>query len=195
MQLLPGDKILVASDYSVRLHDTLSVEPTADIPSADWNPPTWPYPAPTWARTDFPKILGISQLYYCGNTNEFRLILGTWRCIYGIIIPSHIAAGSQPKMVELLPLESCHWSDRCRFGYNSAVMIRCELPYLHLHYYPWPEGSSESPVGPSNSLFRKLDEKTIWCSKYCYAFDECSGRLVVTVEDVNDVAVYDFAEF
>ena len=184
---------MVASKYSLRLYDTLSVEATADIPSAD--PLTWPYPSPTWARTHFPEILGISQLCYCDNTNEFRLVVGTWDCIYGITIPCHIAAASQPKMVQLMPMETCYWSDRCRFGYNSAVMIRCELPYLYLRYYPWPEGSSDSPVGPSNSLLRKLDEKTIWCSKYCYAFDECSGRVVVTVEAGNDVAVYDFAKF
>jgi len=187
VQLLPGDKILVVSDYRLSLYDTLSVEATADIPSPDSF--TWPSSYPTWEILF--EIRGISQLYCCGNTNESRLILGTRRCIYGIIIPCHITAGSRPKMVQLMPLESYFGSNMCHFGYNSAVMIYS--PYLLLHYfnYPWLEGSSESPVGSSNSLVREIDKKT-WRRPRYSAFDECSGRVVV--EAGNAVVAYDFSK-
>ena len=97
-------------------------------------------------------------------------------------------------MPELVMLQYIHhlisW-DRTYFGYNSAVMIGGSSP-LTMIYYSWPEGSSDSPCGPSNSLVGKVDKETRRSLEYS-AFDECSGRVVV--EAGEKLLVYDFAKF
>ena len=99
-------------------------------------------------------------MYCCDNTNEFRLILSTKDGFYGIIIPCQSGqVESEPKLVMLKVYRLFTW-DMTYFGYNSAVTI-CEAKFpLMMVHYSWPEGSSESPRGPSNSLVSKLDKET-----------------------------------
>ena len=150
MQLLPGDKILVASYFSFRLYDTSSIEVVANIPLGD--PPTWPHPSPTWDH-GYRRNLGISQPYFYSNTKEFRLIFYTRYAVNGFTIPCRSGeVESQPKCVQLMDLNT---------------------------YYSWPESSESSlgSLGLSNSLVGKFDEN--WSSPEYFAFDECSGRAVV----------------
>ena len=91
MQLLPGDNIFIATDVDISLYDTSSIEATANVPLA----PTWLYRLrPTWHLESKLSILpedpGLSQMYCCTNTNEFRLILSTMDGVYSVIIPCQI---------------------------------------------------------------------------------------------------------
>jgi hypothetical protein len=184
VQLLPEDRILVASYFSIRLYDTSSIEVVANIPPAD--PPTWLHPSPTWEH-HYARSLGISQPYFCSNTNEFRLIFCTKYAVNGFIIPPRSGEESQPKILELMDLNTSFRDTKSCIGYNSAVVID-RVPRLKMRYYSWPE-SSESSLGLSNSLVGEFDEN--WRMPEYFAFDECSGRAVV--EAGNEVVVYDFA--
>ena len=141
MQLLPGDKILVASYFSFRLYDTSSIEVVANIPLGD--PPTWPHPSPTWDH-GYRRNLGISQPYFYSNTKEFRLIFYTRYAVNGFTIPCRSGeVESQPKCVQLMDLNT---------------------------YYSWPESSESSlgSLGLSNSLVGKFDEN--WSSPEYFCF-------------------------
>jgi len=195
VQLLPGDKILVATGTGLSLYDISSIEANANIPPAS----TWPHPRPTWLlEGEFfipPNAQGLSQMYHCGNTNEFRLTFCTTAAIYGIIIPCQSGqVESDPKLqvVKLKNISVIFFWDRTYFGYNSTVMIG-EGPTLTMLYYSWPEGSSESPCGPSNHLFGEVDEERWTQSPEHSAFDESSSRVVA--EAGNKLIVYDFTEF
>jgi hypothetical protein len=151
VQLLSGDKIFVATGTGIHLYDTSSIEATVNIPPAS----TWPHPRPTWLlEGEFfisPKAQGLSQMYHCGNTNEFRLIFCTTVAVYGIIIPCQSSQVESDFKLQVVKLKDViiifHW-DRTYFGYNSTVMIG-EGPAFTMLYYSWPEGSFESPCGPS----------------------------------------------
>ena len=192
MQLLPGDKIFVATHTGLSLYDTSSIEATTNIPPAS----TWPHPWPTWLfeLSIYPKASGLSQMYHCNNTNEFRLIFTASGGVYGIIIPcqsSQIESDPKIQVVKLKNIYVIFYWDRTYFGYNSTVMIG-KGPALTMLYYSWPEGSSESPCGPSNHLVSAVDEEG-WKRPEHSAFDEPSSRVVV--ESGNKLIVYDFAEF
>ena len=197
MQLLPGDKILVAANFNISLYDISSIAAVTDIPSAD--PPTSPHPLPTW-RHKYIGRRGLSQRYCCGNTNEFRVIFYTRYAIEGITIPCH-SRKWKPKLVTLMPRNLFNGSEKCHFGYNSTVMVSGVSPH-GMFYYSWPKPSFKSSLGcskpspghsksfgPSNVV--KFDED--WGRPEYSAFDECSGRVVV--EAGNEVVVYDFAKF
>lgn len=193
MQLLPGDKIFVATHTSISLYDTSTIEATANIPPAS----TWPHSRPTWLSEGelliFPRNPGLSQLYHCCNTNEFRLIFSTTEAVYGITIPRQSGqVESEPELVELRDPHNLNiiWGDRTYFGYNTAVVIYSDA-CIKMLYYSWPEGFSESPCGPSNSLVGKVDKT--WRSPEHSAFDESSGRVVV--DTGNRLVVYDFDKF
>lgn len=184
--MIPGDKILIASDAKIGLYETFSIEATADIPSAD--PSTWPRSLSTWCNY-YERCRGLSQPYSCSNTNEFRIIFSTRYAVKGITIP-YRSGESQPKLVTLMPLNVLSGDERCHFGYNSAVMIQTEsIVSRNMLYYSWPEGSAESSLGPSN--FVEFDRDLSY--RNSSAFDECSGRVVVDTGD--EVVVYDFAMF
>jgi hypothetical protein len=187
VQLIPGDKILIASDVKIGLYDTFSIEATADIPSAD--PSTWPRSLPIWECNHYERCRGLSQPYSCSNINEFRIIFSTRDAVKGIIIPCR-SGEPQPKLVTLMPLNVLSGDDhkRCHFGYNSAAMID-RVASRNVLYYSWPEGSAESSLGPSN--FVEFDKG--WSNPRSSAFDECSGRVVVDAGD--EVIVYNFAKF
>ena len=138
MQLLPGDKIFVATHTSISLYDTSTIEATANIPPAS----TWPHSRPTWLSEGelliFPRNPGLSQLYHCCNTNEFRLIFSTTEAVYGITIPRQSGqVESEPELVELRDPHNLNiiWGDRTYFGYNTAVVIYSDacIKMLYIH--------------------------------------------------------------
>jgi hypothetical protein len=201
VQLLPGDKILVAANFSISLYDTSSIAAVTDIPSA--HPLTSPHPLPTWRHKYTERRgPGLSQRYCCGSTNEFRLIFTTKDAIQGITIPCR-SGKSQPKCVTLMPLNRFDGHKlKCHFGYNSAVVISGVCPGREMLYYSWPKSSSKPSLGCSKSPFGRsksrgrsnvveFDED--WGRPEYSAFDECSGRVVVEASD--EVVVYDFTKF
>jgi hypothetical protein len=199
VQLLPGEKILVAANFSISLYDTSSIAAVTDIPSA--HPLTSPYPLPTW-RQKYTERRGLSQRYCCSRTNEFRLIFTTKDDIKGITIPCR-SGKSQPKCVTLMPLNRPDGHKlKYHFGYNSAVVISGVSPGREMFYYSWPKGSSKPSLACSKSSLGRLkscgrsnvvefDED--WGRPEYSAFDECSGRVVVEASD--EVVVYDFTKF
>ena len=187
IHLLPEDKIFVASDFDIRLYDISSIQPKVDVPATD--PPAGFYLEPIWENSDF-NFESLSKPYYCGNTNEFRLVFSTGYSVCGIIIPPcHVGAESQPEFVTFVDLNG---QARCHFGYNSAVMIDGVPPgpRLRMMDYSWPEDFSQSSPGFSNSLVQFHKN----CRRPQYsAFDEYSSRVVV--EAGNKVVVYDSSKF
>ena len=116
----------------------------------------------------------------------------------GITIPGD--SGSQPQVVKLMTLKGGDWPNllpnyRLRFGYNSVLTINCSITHPEVLYFSWPDSSSGSPPGHSNTLIPKFNENLYW--EY-FAFDEASGRVVGLVGGRHiqvNIAVYDFSRF
>ena len=182
--------MLVASGCYIRLYDLSSIQAKTDIPATD--PPAGVYLKPIWKHFDC-GFESLSKPYCCGNTNQFRFVFSSGYSVCGIIIPlCHIGAESRPKIVTFMYLNALYGQARRHFGYNSAVMIDGVPPgpRLRMVDYSWPESSSQSSPGFSNSL----DQFHENCRRPQYsAFDEYSSRVVV--EAGNEVIVYDFAKF
>ncbi|KIM41977.1 hypothetical protein M413DRAFT_27514 [Hebeloma cylindrosporum] len=191
VHLLPGNRILVVSESTqasiICLYDMLSIETTANIPPANFSHSS----SPTWEHK-WQTCLGSFQSHGCANRfNDFRLVFHTTYTLYGITIPCDSGEdGLQPELVKLMTGHSS-FENVSHLGYNSAIVMDTHSPLLYMLHYPWPDASSGSASGPSNSVVGIFDKKNWRRPKYS-AFDECSGRLVVDT-GLNEVVVYDFA--
>ena len=100
MQLLPGDRVLIASQDEIEIHDIASIGTRTSIPHIDFSP--WAeYSSPIW-RLQM-DLLGdrLSRPYLCRKTNTLRFVLNTLDTVYDLIISvdDHLSPGPEPVML------------------------------------------------------------------------------------------------
>ena len=184
MQLLPGNRVLIATESEIEIHDMASIGTTTSVPPADF--PLRPqYPLPTW---EF-QIRGdrLSQPYLCRKTNTLRFVLHALDTVYGLIIPVDAHLGPDPKVVMLMDFSVPHGGEVFLFGYNSAIIYGNRASDVHMLDYSWP-GPNDT-VSPANSLIVTLDGDD-WMD-LTSDFDEVSSRMVMC--SCSEVVVFDFS--
>ena len=185
--MLPGDRVLIASQDEIEIHDITSIGTTTSIPPVEF-PPWFEYSSPTWElQMKFLRGDRLSQPYLCRKTNTLRFVLNTLDTIYGLIIPVDAHLGPDPELVMLMDFHKPEDGEVFLFGYNSAFIHGQCTSNLHILNYSWP--GPDGIVKPSDSLVAVLDGDT-WM--YLTSdFDEGSGRVVMC--SYNAVVVFDFA--
>ena len=187
MQLLSGDRVLIASHGEIEIHDMASIGTTTNIPPVDF--PLWPkYLSLVWElQMEFLHGDRLSQPYLCRKTNTLRFVLNTLDTVYGLRIPVDGHLGPGPELVTLMDFHVPEGGKVFLFGYNSAFIHGNRTSNLHILDYSWP--GPDGTVNPPNSFIATLSGDN-WMD-LTSDFDEGSGRVVMC--SYNEVVVFDLA--
>ncbi|PFH45005.1 hypothetical protein AMATHDRAFT_51828 [Amanita thiersii Skay4041] len=183
VQLLPGDRIVVLAEATIRIYHTKSFEVTTNSPPIAFHGWT-EYASPTtWHFDDALCGNSLSRPYVCHNTNTLRLVFKSPQTIHGLIIPAN-PIGAKPQVVTLMELDM-HFNRMFCLGYNGGIM-HSRSPCFRMLDYSWPDDVS---VGCSNSLSVEFDGDRFL--QFISAFDEASGRVVVCNQ--RELIAFDFS--